>query len=70
LRDAITKERHLLKPIIDVAELTIDTSDLGFHDLRDLIKNHLGNAENPGLALLCHNCRWLYRRQASLRLLL
>ena len=52
LRDAISKEREILKPIIDVASLTIDTSDLGFHDLRDLIKNHLGDSQNKGLALL------------------
>lgn len=60
LRDAITKERNLLKPIIDVATLTIDTSDLGFHDLRALIKNHLGDAENPGLALLIQSFGFKY----------
>lgn len=60
LRDAITKERQLLKPIIDVATLTIDTSDLGFHDLRASIKNHLGDADNPGLALLIQSFGFKY----------
>ena len=60
LRDAITKERELLKPIIDVATLTIDTSDLGFHDLRALIKSHLGDTANPGIALLLQSFGFKY----------
>ena len=60
LRDALIKERQLLEPIIDVATLTIDTSDLGFHDLRGLIKDHLGNNDDHGLAMLFQSFGFKY----------
>jgi UPF0042 nucleotide-binding protein len=41
LQAAITKEKKLLKPIIDIADINIDTSDMGFHDLRDLVKRNI-----------------------------
>jgi UPF0042 nucleotide-binding protein len=37
LRQAIAAERELLEPIINAADLVIDTSRLGVHDLRELI---------------------------------
>lgn len=41
LQTAITREKKLLKPIIDIADINIDTSDMGFHDLRDLVKRNI-----------------------------
>jgi UPF0042 nucleotide-binding protein len=41
LQAAITSEKKLLKPIIDIADINIDTSDMGFHDLRDLVKRNI-----------------------------
>ncbi|MEO0442518.1 MAG: RNase adapter RapZ [Pseudomonadota bacterium] len=52
LRSAITKEKDLLQPIIDVASITIDTSDMGFHDLRDLVKHHISSIEASGVSIL------------------
>lgn len=52
LYSAIQKEQTLLRPIIDVASTTIDTSNMGFHDLRDLIKRHVRSTENSGVSVL------------------
>ncbi|ODS23909.1 RNase adaptor protein RapZ [Candidatus Endobugula sertula] len=38
LRQAINQEKELLKPILDVANIVLDTSDMKYHDLRDVIK--------------------------------
>jgi len=52
LQGAIQKERALLEPIADLADLTIDTSNLNLHDLRDLIKVRLAQNEGTGMAVL------------------
>ena len=52
LHSAIIKERERLKPIINVATITIDTSDMGFHDLRDLVKRHMNALDNASISLL------------------
>ncbi|NNM62166.1 MAG: RNase adapter RapZ [Steroidobacteraceae bacterium] len=41
LRDAIAAERALLEPLTAVADLTIDTSGLGMHALRELVRERL-----------------------------
>ena len=38
LAEAIQRERELLEPIADVADVTIDTSTLNLHDLREEIR--------------------------------
>lgn len=45
LMDAIEKERKLLSPIKEQADLVIDTSTLTFHDLRSLIINRVSTTE-------------------------
>jgi UPF0042 nucleotide-binding protein len=37
LREAIARERQLLEPILYAADLVLDTSQMGVHDLRDMI---------------------------------
>ena len=37
LREAMILERHLLEPIVNAADLVIDTSKMGVHALRDVI---------------------------------
>ena len=39
LKEAIDLEENLISPIAQVASLTIDTSGLSLHQLRDLVKN-------------------------------
>jgi UPF0042 nucleotide-binding protein len=51
LMEAIRKERELLSPIISLANLTIDTSTLSLHQLRDIIKNRVANHNTKGMAV-------------------
>jgi UPF0042 nucleotide-binding protein len=60
LKTALTREKELLQPIIDVATITIDSSDMGFHDLRDLIKQHISGLENPGTSILFQSFGFKY----------
>jgi RNase adapter protein RapZ len=60
LREAIIKEKKLLKPIIELATITIDTSDMGFHDLRDLVKHHVMALDNPGVSVLFQSFGFKY----------
>lgn len=52
LAEAIQEEKTLLSPIIDLADLTIDTSQLNLYQLRDIIKLRLLNKPEPGTAFL------------------
>ncbi len=52
LKEAIEKERELLTPIADKADLTIDTSQLSIYELRDLIKVRVAGRKTQDMALL------------------
>ncbi|NLY12902.1 MAG: RNase adapter RapZ [Gammaproteobacteria bacterium] len=52
LAEAIRDEKTLLSPIIDLADLTVDTSCLNLYQLRDIIKLRLLNKPEPGTAFL------------------
>lgn len=41
LREALEYERELLLPISDMADLTVDTTTLTIHELRDLVKSRV-----------------------------
>ncbi|MEN9706369.1 MAG: hypothetical protein RLZZ393_2248 [Pseudomonadota bacterium] len=41
LREAIAAERNLLEPIANAADLTVDTTRLGVHDLRELMRRRV-----------------------------
>ncbi len=41
LREALEYERELLTPISDMADLSVDTTSLTIHELRDLIKSRV-----------------------------
>jgi UPF0042 nucleotide-binding protein len=51
LMEAIAYEKELLEPIATLADLTLDTSTLSLHQLRDIIKNRVALNDNNGLAL-------------------
>jgi UPF0042 nucleotide-binding protein len=51
LFEAIVYERGLLEPIASQADLTLDTSMLSLHQLRDVIKNRVAARGAKGLAL-------------------
>ncbi|MBL4584280.1 MAG: RNase adapter RapZ [Pseudomonadales bacterium] len=52
LTEAIAEERILLEPFLQLADLTIDTSQLTIHQLRDLISTRLASRKEGQLALL------------------
>lgn len=52
LKEAISRERELLGPIIDVAELIIDTTRTGVYELRDAIRDRIGTRSEPVLSIL------------------
>ncbi|MGX5220739.1 RNase adapter RapZ [Pseudomonas segetis] len=52
LAEAITDETLLLEPIIDLADLKIDTTHLNLYQLRDTLALRLLNKPDPGTAFL------------------
>ena len=52
LREAIASERKLLEPIVAAADLTIDTSAMGVHALRELIRERIDRRMEGRLALM------------------
>jgi len=52
LAEAIRDEEQLLAPIIDNADLKIDTTNLNLYQLRDSLKLRLLNKPDPGTAFL------------------
>lgn len=52
LADAIGFERKLLEPVVDHADLIIDTSRTNVHELRELIRVRVGLKKNQVLSIL------------------
>lgn len=52
LPEAIAKERELLGPIIDMADLIIDTSSTTASDLRELVRDRVGKRGQDALSIL------------------
>jgi len=60
LHEAIIKERLLLKPILDVANVTIDTSDMKYHDLRDYVKRRFIEGSEDNAAIMFQSFGFKY----------
>jgi RNase adapter protein RapZ len=52
LREAIATERRLLEPISSAADLVVDTSRMGVHDLRELIRERVDRRREGRLSLM------------------
>jgi UPF0042 nucleotide-binding protein len=52
LIDAIRRERVLLEPIADAADLVIDTTRTSVHDLRELIRQRVGGRSEGRMSIL------------------
>ena len=52
LPEAIANERDLLSPIIDMADLIIDTSSTTAQDLRDIVRDRIGKRGQDALSIL------------------
>src|SRR5262249_23370606 len=51
LRAAMAKEREILEPIVYAADLVIDTSRMGVHELRDIVHQRLEQRSVPRLSI-------------------
>lgn len=49
--DGINKESELLKPLKEIADLVIDTTEFSIHDLRRNIEGHFSEEKNNRLAI-------------------
>jgi RNase adapter protein RapZ len=52
LHDAIALERKLLEPVVNAADLIIDTSRMGVHELRELINRRVGKRTRDRMSVL------------------
>jgi UPF0042 nucleotide-binding protein len=52
LIEALTRERELLEPLREMADFNLDTTDLGYHDLRKLVGDRFGIFAASGNMLL------------------
>jgi RNase adapter protein RapZ len=60
LHESITLERDLLEPVVQAADLIIDTSHTGVHELRDLIRNRVERRQHPRLSILFESFGFKY----------
>jgi UPF0042 nucleotide-binding protein len=60
LREAIASERKLLEPITTAADLVIDTSNMGVHALRELIRGRIDQRREPRLSLMFESFGYRY----------
>lgn len=51
LSEALEKEREILSPIIDIADIVVDTTELNLHDLRSTIRGIAVGDEGKGMAI-------------------
>ncbi|HEX4375556.1 MAG TPA: RNase adapter RapZ [Steroidobacteraceae bacterium] len=51
LHEAIAEERRLLEPLAQAADLVVDTSRMGVHDLRELINRRVGQRPRDHMSL-------------------
>ena len=52
LHDAIALERSLLEPLVNAADLIVDTSKLSVHELRELINRRVGKRPRDRMTVL------------------
>jgi len=52
LQDAIDRERTVLGPVIDAADIIVDTTRTNVYELRDLVRHRVGDRRTPTLSIL------------------
>lgn len=60
LREALDIEREVLRPVAIHADIVIDTSFTHYHQLRDLLKNRLGEKGKANLSILFQSFGFKY----------
>ena len=68
LAEAIAKERELLGPVINTAELVIDTTGMTVYDLRELIRERVGLRARGALSILVESFGYKHGLPAKRRL--
>ena len=52
LAEAIEREKSLLEPVANMADLTLDTTHMSVHDLRSLIRLRVADKQNGDMSIL------------------
>lgn len=60
LAEAIEKEKALLDPIVNIADLTLDTTSMSVHELRGLIKKRVADKTDDDIAILFESFGFKY----------
>jgi UPF0042 nucleotide-binding protein len=60
LREAIATERALLDPIVRSADLIVDTSRTGAHDLREAVRQRVEQRRHPRMSILFESFGYKY----------
>jgi len=60
LHQAIAVERELLEPIVNAADLLVDTSRMGVHELRELINRRVGKRPRDRMSVLFESFGFKY----------
>jgi UPF0042 nucleotide-binding protein len=60
LYQAVQQESSLLKPVFELANISIDTSEMSYHDLRDFIKRRFLNANEDNATVLFQSFGFKY----------
>lgn len=60
LREALEIEQEVLRPVAAHADIVIDTSYTLYHQLRDLLRNRLGEKDKPRLSILFQSFGFKY----------
>lgn len=60
LREALNIEQEMLRPVATHADIVIDTSYTHYHQLRDLLKNRLGEKGKNNLSILFQSFGFKY----------
>ena len=60
LHQAIQQESQLLKPIFELANISVDTSEMSYHDLRDFIKQRFLSTNEDNAAVLFQSFGFKY----------
>ena len=60
LREAIAMERELLDPIVRSADLIVDTSRTGAHDLREAVRQRVEQRQHPRMSILFESFGFKY----------
>jgi UPF0042 nucleotide-binding protein len=60
LKEAISKEKEILKPIFDIADISIDTTDMKYHSLRSFVKNRFISANSDSTSVLFQSFGFKY----------